>query len=245
MSNSNIPNELVFEILKRVPIKSLIRFKCVSKSFDSLNSEPLFIEAHRKSRVADFLVYYIILKEKFIIYNLGQDDLTCVSFPVKYLKDPCFRNLNHYSESINGVVCMWNNRGDVAICNPFTREHVFLPNPSMEKIITSSLTCCSLGFDPTIKKFIVLKVCLVIDNSLTYWIFTIGVDKSWRKASTRRRRVVRDEKIIRTIILSDEIIRGYSPKLIDVKGQVVALVNTSNFHINFYVKITIIYYLTL
>ncbi|KAK4732713.1 hypothetical protein R3W88_025701 [Solanum pinnatisectum] len=191
-------------------------FKCISKSFDSLTSEPLFIEAHRKSRVADFLVYYITLNEKFIIYNLGQDDLTC---------------------SINGIVCMWNNQGDVAICNPFTREHIFLPNPSMEKIITSSLTCCSLGFDPTIKKFIVLKVCLVIDNSLSYWIFTIGVDKSWRKAyinipnffHKRKESVcidgfsyfinffgprnivafsVRDEKIIRTIILPDEIIRG-------------------------------------
>ncbi|KAG5571629.1 hypothetical protein H5410_061395 [Solanum commersonii] len=77
------------------------------------------------------------------------------------LNDPCFQNLNHYSESINDIVCMWSNRGDVAICNLFTREHVFLPNPSMAKIITSSL---------------------LVPNSLRYWIFSIGVDKSWRKA---------------------------------------------------------------
>ncbi|KAG5571628.1 hypothetical protein H5410_061394, partial [Solanum commersonii] len=227
MSNSNIPNELAFEILKR----SLMRFRCVSKYFDSLTLEPLFIEAHQKSRLADFLVYYITLNEKIIIYNLGQDDLTCVSCPIKYLNDPCFQNLNRYSESINGIVCMWNNRGDVAICNPFTREHV----------------------------------CLVIDNSLSYWIFSIGVDKSWRKAyinipnffHKRKESVcidgviyfinffgqrnivafsVRDEKVICTILLPDEIIRGYSPKLIHVKGQVAALVNTSNFQIiNLYV----------
>lgn len=267
MNNSNIPHELVFEILKRLPAKSLMRFRCVSKSFGSLTSEPLFIEAHRQSRVDQSLVCYIALNNKYVIYNLGsQDDLGCVTnCPFNYLDDQCFRNLDYSSGSINGIFCLWNNIGDIAICNPFIKEHVFLPNPWTEKkFIASSIsmTCCSLGFDPTINKLIVLKVDLVIPDKLqvSNWIFTIGIDKSWRKAYVnipnffprRKDSVCIDgviyflnlfepgnivafsvgaEKVIRTILLSDEVRRGYSPKLLDVKGQVAVLVKISNFRV--------------
>lgn len=42
----NIPDELVFDILTRLPVKSVLRFKCICKSWLSMISDPKFIRTH-------------------------------------------------------------------------------------------------------------------------------------------------------------------------------------------------------
>jgi len=42
----HLPHELIIEILLRLPVKSLIRFKCVSKSWFCLISDPHFANSH-------------------------------------------------------------------------------------------------------------------------------------------------------------------------------------------------------
>lgn len=41
-----LPNEVLVDILVRVPVKSLLRFRCVSKKWNSLISSPAFINTH-------------------------------------------------------------------------------------------------------------------------------------------------------------------------------------------------------
>lgn len=44
--NLGLPHELIVEILLRLPIRSLLRFKCVSTSWRSLISNPHFTKSH-------------------------------------------------------------------------------------------------------------------------------------------------------------------------------------------------------
>ncbi|XP_019227264.1 PREDICTED: putative F-box protein At4g09190 [Nicotiana attenuata] len=183
--NLYIPNEAVFGILKWLPAKSLMRFRCISKSFCSLISEPLFIQEHGKSFIAQFLVSHVTLTQKEVTYNLSQrkehQDLAC---PIEYLDEPCFRNLQ-FMQSINGLVCLWNYDGDVAICNPFIKEHIFLPKVQPRE--KGFLSVTTYSFDPTSKKHKELMSHMIFneDRKLVakYSLFTIGVDKSWRERS--------------------------------------------------------------
>uniref|UniRef100_A0A7N2LI43 F-box domain-containing protein n=1 Tax=Quercus lobata TaxID=97700 RepID=A0A7N2LI43_QUELO len=43
---NHLPYDIVLSILRRLPVKSVIRFKCVSKSLDSSITSPDFIYAH-------------------------------------------------------------------------------------------------------------------------------------------------------------------------------------------------------
>ena len=44
--SQRLPDDIVFDLLTRVPVKSLIRFRCVSKSWYSSTANPIFITAH-------------------------------------------------------------------------------------------------------------------------------------------------------------------------------------------------------
>ncbi|XP_020165310.1 putative F-box protein At3g52320 [Aegilops tauschii subsp. strangulata] len=52
-----LPNELVSDILSRIPERSVRRFRCVSKEWRALVTSPAFVGAH-KSRAEPFLVVY-------------------------------------------------------------------------------------------------------------------------------------------------------------------------------------------
>ncbi|XP_059277700.1 F-box protein At1g31080-like [Lycium ferocissimum] len=103
-NSSHIPEEVVFDILARVPsVKSLLRFRCVSKSFCFLISQPRFTEAHQKGpknikvlmahRASD------VTRHNWNIFTLGMDtswrEIQC-----------CFRffPIRNNSVHIDGVI---------------------------------------------------------------------------------------------------------------------------------------------
>ncbi|TVU08418.1 hypothetical protein EJB05_41822, partial [Eragrostis curvula] len=54
-SRVSLPEEIIFDVLSWLPLKSLTRFRCVSKGWRTLISDPAFIATH-KSRDAPLLV---------------------------------------------------------------------------------------------------------------------------------------------------------------------------------------------
>ncbi|KAL3506370.1 hypothetical protein ACH5RR_031752 [Cinchona calisaya] len=59
----NFPHELLIEILSSLPVKSLVKFKCVSRTWLSLISSPHFIKTHLKisSNLGGFTHHGLIL----------------------------------------------------------------------------------------------------------------------------------------------------------------------------------------
>ncbi|KAF5206405.1 hypothetical protein FRX31_004012 [Thalictrum thalictroides] len=49
-SYGSLPKDIVIDILKWCPIKPLMRFKCVSKSWDSLIQDPTYVDSFLQSQ---------------------------------------------------------------------------------------------------------------------------------------------------------------------------------------------------
>ena len=60
---SEIPRDIITDVLSRVPVKSLLRFRCVSKPWCSLIDSPHFVKTHLNRSVDNRTNLTLILTE--------------------------------------------------------------------------------------------------------------------------------------------------------------------------------------
>nr|CAB3454674.1 unnamed protein product [Digitaria exilis] len=163
-----LPQDLVVEILSRLPAKSLCRVKCVSRSWRALISDP----AHR-CRLAQTLSGFFFRRcrpDKTTPPPLGFAGLDASPPP---LDDPSLSFLpSSWSkiwkllDSCNGLLLLRCSSQPSAgsatgssppppfyvVCNPATGDWVALPQPSVEpgRYGTTRTCSASLGFDPAV-----------------------------------------------------------------------------------------------
>ena len=111
---ADLPEELIRrEILTRLPVRSVLRFKSVSKSWLSLFSEPRFIKQHLTHSTTqipndDFLV--AIRKTKVVILSRYKE---IVALDSKHILDVV--------GSVRGLVCL-TGRNMLSLWNPATNQ---------------------------------------------------------------------------------------------------------------------------
>lgn len=183
---ANLPWEITIEILSRLPVKSLVRFKCVSKSFYSLISQDAqFKRKHLDQSTRHDLIVNLELRPyhlfSFSLSSLSSDDhdqdgVIELAYPIE---DEHWGYMT-VSRSCNGLLCIEDKRGIVCIWNPSTRELRGLPDcPRADERMAFSL-----GYDSSSDDYKVLSIHRSLVNGAVgtvFQLFSLKRDSSWRK----------------------------------------------------------------
>nr|XP_011462060.1 PREDICTED: F-box/kelch-repeat protein At3g23880-like [Fragaria vesca subsp. vesca] len=195
----HIPLEVITEILAKLPVKSLSKFRVVCKSWCSLISTKQFVTKHLSSsdssnpkRIiqlstdisdADFLTFYSVQDSKLV-----QE-----SSPIKFqIENP---NYNQYSGALSsfyimgycdGLVCVkayTSYNSHIFLWNPSTRDSKLLPyRPGVANNSARIFCCWGFGYDYSSDDY---KVLMVFppedheDSSRKSMLYTLRTN-SWR-----------------------------------------------------------------
>ena len=123
---ASIPTPIIFDILIQLPIKSLARFKTLSKLCRSFITDPHFIYTHFKNGAnkANNLCLILSCMEHrnlnsiihFLTVRPDIDELAVVEYSAAVSFDSY-----QVLPSCNGLVCFFGLHGDVCVCNPSTK----------------------------------------------------------------------------------------------------------------------------
>ncbi|XP_073101098.1 F-box protein At5g07610 [Elaeis guineensis] len=126
-AKATISNRTAFEILSRLPEKSVLRFKCVCRQWLALASDPLFLDAHTRRNP--------LTVSGFLIHEIGSGRLSSYSVDggaSAVLPDPSLSYLDHlFAESCGFAVCQSCN--GLLLCrsrSPLLSSSQFLVNPT-------------------------------------------------------------------------------------------------------------------
>ncbi|KEH37761.1 putative F-box domain-containing protein [Medicago truncatula] len=183
-----LPDELVFEILSRLPVKSLLQYKCVSKSWKTLISDPQFTQTHLRNLIVDPTINH----QRFF-YSPESKPSKIASIPVK----PLFENLSEPPKatefsmeheygilgSCNGLLCLFSfKEGYVTLLNP-SIEWKSKISPTLDSYEYHKywITYHGFGYDHVNDRYKVLAVVCVVANGIVKkltQIHTFG-ENSW------------------------------------------------------------------
>ncbi|CAG7908839.1 hypothetical protein IGI04_039210 [Brassica rapa subsp. trilocularis] len=178
---SELTLDLTLEILLRLPAKSAVRFRCVSKLWSSITTRPEFIRsfAIQSSKQPCLLACVdASLSGKRLFISLPQHvhpDESDYSYVdrLEHCEVNALVDDEPMSESVHGLVCFGNfNR--IVVWNPSMRQHVTLPE--LEPRVRYIRSC--LGYDPVSDKYKVL--CISGKRCQDPLVFTLGPQESWR-----------------------------------------------------------------
>ncbi|CAL9216914.1 unnamed protein product [Arabidopsis halleri] len=186
-----IPNDLLYEILLRLPTKSIARFRCVSKLWKSIICRQDFTElVHTRSSSNPRLLIGIRSGGEWSFFSTPQPQnhygksslVVAADFHMKFSED----RSPWYCSYASGLIFLPNMRisnenDDVVrmICNPSTGQYAILP-PDLRTGYRD--VAGFLGFDPIDKQFKVLVFNHTVDDKLVCHIVTLGTENlRWRE----------------------------------------------------------------
>ncbi|XVF83299.1 hypothetical protein PTKIN_Ptkin16aG0475600 [Pterospermum kingtungense] len=190
----NWQSDMLIEILLKLPVKSIVRFKCVAKSWCHLFQSPGFISQHlsvSKKNKQHLVVYYRDRNNDNIVMRLFLDQ-ALVSYrddlPRQVLPSH-FSSLRSFEFCVdNGLFCLHDPGNSVlALWNPATREFKILPECTQKNIpprVKTDRHAFGFGFDPLSNdyKLIFMWDCFPSEyeqEAREHAVYTMSTD-SWR-----------------------------------------------------------------
>ncbi|CAN6891745.1 unnamed protein product [Brassica oleracea] len=177
---SFLPRDLTSEILLRLPAKSVGRFRCVSKLWLSITTDPCFIKSFGTTRPS-LLLCSIQGHNMFVTpstirsYSSSQP---IYPYPMKVLGEHCYFS---HMDSVQGLICIVDvDSLKPLVWNPTMGQLLVLPKPKL----SSRHMNVFLGYDPVQGKH---KVACFPQRKTCYVcrVFTLGSgQESWRTVKT-------------------------------------------------------------
>ncbi|KAM3339244.1 hypothetical protein P3S68_029113 [Capsicum galapagoense] len=151
------------EILSRLPVRSLVRFKCVSKFWMALISEPYFTLKHLNHAKNDQNSQRFLVNQWSSLYCSSLSSVQRVE-EVQKLDCPsntelwrCFLYCCYDSLALIGVYNYCDHTHQLWLWNPSTRESIVLPGP---KFPLELFCTWGLGYDSVSDDYKILKIDL-------------------------------------------------------------------------------------
>ncbi|KAL7584945.1 hypothetical protein Lser_V15G43682 [Lactuca serriola] len=142
-------DDVLIEILLRLPVTSVLRFKSVSKHCRSLLSDPRFTLLYKKSSISPGFFCY----NMYIRFD-GENPTYPATPPrcnLDFYPDPCGIKI---LQSCNGLMLCCSKRGSQRdrkyyVFNPTTRQFVIIPSVPGGKDVRKNIRFMGLAFDRT------------------------------------------------------------------------------------------------
>ncbi|CAL5445159.1 unnamed protein product [Camellia sinensis] len=197
------PDEIMVEILQRLPAKSLIKFRSVSKSWCSLITNPNFINTHLTHSLTsntyknsyDNLPLMIVRQcvstthtrtehyKLFIDSEDSFDEYKELEFPIKSRRLHFFFAIG----SVKGLFCL-HEQDRYFLWNPSIRKSMAMPKPTVK----TSMHSHGFGFDPRTNDYKLVRIVDFYPTKLpnqkpTTLIEVYSLNAgSWKTSSTGR-----------------------------------------------------------
>ncbi|KAK6930061.1 F-box domain [Dillenia turbinata] len=178
-----LPEEIILEILYRLPVKSLLRFRSVSKRWLFLISNPDFIHSHLKHSQMQ------LDRLRILVSVFDGNDIKSSSMPLSIEKVAAMEKLNfpYISETIqiklmgscNGLLCLIDRytEADIYMWNPCTSDCKKLPR--LEYLTEKYHPNCGFGYDPSNDDYKVVLNSTESEDVMSVCVFSLK-SNSWR-----------------------------------------------------------------
>ncbi|XP_045786496.1 F-box/kelch-repeat protein At3g23880-like [Trifolium pratense] len=178
-----LPFELIIQILLRLPVKSLIRFKCVCKSWFSLISNPHFANSHfhLTTHTHRILLITPALKSLSIDFEASLSDDTAIdSRSISFLFPQSFFKLD-IKGSCRGFILLHRSK-NLYIWNPSTGVRKRIPLSTIDSNLNANCFY-GFGYDRLRDDYLVLSMSYDpnADDMLSHLGFFSLRDKMWKE----------------------------------------------------------------
>lgn len=179
-----LPLELIIQILLWLPVKSLLRFKCVCKSWFSLISDTHFANSHfqitaKHSRRVLFMLNHVPTTLSLDFEALHCDNAVSeIPNPIPNFVEPPCDSLDTNSSSCRGFIFLHNDP-DLFIWNPSTRVYKQIPLSPND---SNSFHCLyGFGYDQLRDDYLVVSVtCQELMDYPCLRFFSLR-DNTWKE----------------------------------------------------------------
>ncbi|PWA79379.1 F-box associated domain, type 1 [Artemisia annua] len=192
-----LPENVMYNVLSRLPVKTIIHCKCVCKDWQNLILDSYFVDLHLSRSREGLMIHHLSHqnalsdgKTGFLKFVETEDEAD----HHRMLRDLVMSidlngaNLFPYTTkvlvgSVNGLICLWEyggRKGDnTYICNPITREYMMLPKQNFH-----TNTYCEVRYGFGVSRKGEYKVIRMFErskspNPVEVEVYTLGTNH-WR-----------------------------------------------------------------